>query len=244
MAYPPNEKDERHIKRVFLVPDLRFSDYTQYLVKSIMDTNMPESISTLTTNPAPAAHTTTSQKPAQGAQPATELTQSQQQKASLNVSILESAAAIIGVKDDPLALVFSTAIERINQLLAPELGKNALQKSSDLGLDVSPEATAERIASLSTSFFSAFRAQHPEQDEASVLTNFMQTIRKGIETGFGEARDILEGLEVLEGDIAQDIDQTFTLVQEKLAAFEAMIMDMNDISSADDRSDGQLENIS
>ena len=33
----------------------------------------------------------------------------------------------------------------------------------------------------------------------------------------------LEGLSVLEGDIASNIDETYTLVQEKLAAFETMI---------------------
>ena len=164
----------------------------------------------------------------------TDLTPAQQQKATMNVSILESAAVIIGVKDDPLSLVLSSAIERINELLAPELGENAIQKVADSGLDVSPEATAERIASLSTSFYNAFREQHPGEDEATVVAKFIETISSGIEKGFGEARDILQGLDVLEGDIASDIDQTFDLVQEKLAAFEAMILDMNELSDSDE----------
>jgi len=163
-----------------------------------------------------------------------EMSSMQQQKASMNVSILESAAVIIGVKDDPLSLVLNSAIERINEFLAPELGENAIQKVADSGLDVSPEATAERIASLSTSFYNAFREQHPGEDEAIVLANFIETISSGIEKGFGEARDILEGLEVLEGDIASDIDQTYDLVQEKLAAFEAMILDLNELSDAEE----------
>jgi len=164
----------------------------------------------------------------------TDLTPAQQQKATMNVSILESAAVIIGVKDDPLSLVLSSAIERINELLAPELGENAIQKVADSGLDVSPEATAERIASLSTSFYNAFREQHPGEDEATVVAKFIETISSGIEKGFGEARDILQGLDVLEGDIASDIDQTFDLVQEKLAAFEAMILDMNELSDVEE----------
>ena len=163
-----------------------------------------------------------------------ELASAQQQKASMNVSILESAAVIIGVKDDPLSLVLNSAIERINEFLAPEFGDNAIQKVADSGLDVSPEATAERIASLSTSFYNAFREQHPGEDEATVLTNFIETISSGIEKGFSEARDILEGLDVLEGNIAIDIDLTYDLVQEKLAAFEAMILDMNELSDADE----------
>ncbi|MCP4078333.1 MAG: hypothetical protein GY744_19375 [Gammaproteobacteria bacterium] len=163
-----------------------------------------------------------------------ELTSAQQQRASMNVSILESAAVIIGVKDDPLSLVLNSAIEQINELVAPELGENAIQKVADSELDVSPEATAERIASLSTSFYNVFREQYPEQDEATALANFIETISSGIEKGFGEARDILEGLDVLEGGIASDIDQTYDLVQEKLAAFEAMILDLNELSETEE----------
>ncbi|MBT3203653.1 MAG: DUF5610 domain-containing protein [Gammaproteobacteria bacterium] len=170
-------------------------------------------------------------------QTVTEMTPAQQQKASMNVSILESAAVIIGVKDEPLSLVLNSAIERINEYLAPELGENAIQKGVDSGLDVSPEATAERIASLSTSFYAAFKEQHPGEDEATVLTSFIETISSGIEKGFGEARDILEGLDVLEGGIASDIDQTFELVQEKLAAFEAMILDMNEFTESEEMLD-------
>ena len=158
-----------------------------------------------------------------------DLTPSQRQKASMNVSILESAAVIIGVKDDPLSLVLSSAIDRINEFLAPELGDNAIQKAADSGLDVSPEATAERIVSLATASYDAFVERHPKEDESAVLTKFIDIISSGIEAGFNEARDILEGLDVLDGGIASNIDQTFDLVNEKLAAFDAMIRDMNDL---------------
>ena len=152
-----------------------------------------------------------------------ELTQAQQQKASMNVAILESAQVTIGAVDEPLSLLLKTAIDSINEVLAPELGEDAIQKAADSGLDVSPEATAERIVSLSTNFYNAFKQQHPGEDESTVLQNFIDTISGGIEKGFNEARNILEGLQVLEGDIATDIDKTFTLVQEKLAAFETAV---------------------
>ncbi|MBT5370276.1 MAG: DUF5610 domain-containing protein, partial [Gammaproteobacteria bacterium] len=41
----------------------------------------------------------------------------------------------------------------------------------------------------------------------------------GIDQGFAEAREILDGLSVLEGDIATNIDATYDLVQEGLQAF-------------------------
>jgi hypothetical protein len=171
--------------------------------------------------PVQARQQASQQPPAQSDKP--ELSVAQQQKASLNVSILESAQVTIGAKDQAQSLLLNTAIDKINELLAPELGENSAQKALDSGLDITPEATAERIASLSTAFFSAFKEQNPEDDESAVLEKFMDTIGNGIDKGFDEARNILEGLKVLEGEIASNIDETYTLVQEKLSAFEAMI---------------------
>ena len=144
----------------------------------------------------------------------------QKQKASQNAAILEATVATISSKDDPLALVLRTAIEKLNELLTPELGPGAIQSAVDSGLDVSPEATAERIVNLSTAFFSAFREQHANESDEEALAGFLTTIREGIDRGFSEAREILDGLQVLSGDIAANIDSTYDLVQEKLLAFE------------------------
>lgn len=156
-------------------------------------------------------------------QPAPEQTQQLQQKAALNTSLLKSTQVAIGAKDESLSLLLNTAIERINESLAPVLGENAIQKAADTGLDVSPEATAERIVSLSTSFYSAFKEQNAASSEAESLENFISTIGRGIDKGFEEARNILEGLKVLEEAVATNIDETYSLVQQKLSAFETMI---------------------
>lgn len=155
-------------------------------------------------------------RPVQAATP----NQQQQQKASQDVAVLEATVATLSSKDEPLALVLRSAIEKINELLAPELGSDAIQSAVDSGLDVSPEATAERIVNLSTAFFSAFREQHAEESDEEALTGFLTIIREGIDRGFSEAREILDGLQVLSGDIAENIDNTYELVQEKLQAFE------------------------
>ena len=49
----------------------------------------------------------------------------------------------------------------------------------------------------------------------------MDTISGGMEKGFKEARDILGGLKVLNGDIAGNIDKTYELVQKGYADFIA-----------------------
>jgi len=141
-------------------------------------------------------------------------------KAEMNVSILQSAKVSIGVKDNSLTLLFNAAIDKINEQLAPELGADAIQKGYDEGLDISPEATAERIVNLSTLSYHAYKANHKNEDETVVLDNYIALITKGIEQGFGEARGILKGLDVLEGDIASNIDKTFELVGQKLLTFK------------------------
>ena len=72
-------------------------------------------------------------------------------------------------------------------------------------------------------FYNAFKEQSPGDESSAVLDKFMATISEGIDQGFKEARDILEGLDVLKGDIASDIDTTYDLIQEKLSAFAMMI---------------------
>ncbi|MCK4743316.1 MAG: DUF5610 domain-containing protein [Sulfuriflexus sp.] len=144
----------------------------------------------------------------------------QQQKASLNASILKSTEVSLSAQDNPLALTLRAIIDELNTALEPEIGPNAIDAAVESGLDVSPEATAERIVNLSTAFFSSFQDSNPDESGDEVLTHFLDVIRGGIEQGFTEARNILEGLAVLEGSIASNIDLTYELVQEKLDAFQ------------------------
>ena len=140
-------------------------------------------------------------------------------KKELNAAILESAINVGAASGSPQALVLKAALEGINDALQATMGDNAIQNTFDSGLDVSPEATADRIVSLSTAFFGSYQKQHPELSQQEALIKFTDLISGGIDTGFSEARDILSGLSVLEGDIASNIDSTYDLVQEKLTAF-------------------------
>ena len=134
----------------------------------------------------------------------------------INASILQSDLNVsIGTGDQSLALVYKTAIDGINEVL----GEDAIQSAAESGLDVSPEATAERIVSMSTAFFPAYLEQHPEMTKTEAAEEFVQLIGGGIEKGFSEAREILAGLKVLEGDIASNIDKTYDIVQEGLQSF-------------------------
>ncbi len=141
-----------------------------------------------------------------------------QARASQNSAVLQSAlTASISAKDQPLTLLYRSAIDHLNEILEADLGANAIQNA--MGQDNSPEATAERIVSLSTGFYEAFRERYPDEDSDVVLQRFIDTIRSGFEQGFAEASEILDGLGVLEGDITAGIQQTYDLVLEGYAAF-------------------------
>ena len=129
----------------------------------------------------------------------------------LNVGILQASMAVsIRAGDESQALLFRTAIEGINEALAPTLGADAIQNA--MGEDNSAEATAGRIVSMSTAFFDAYAARRPEDDPETVLRDFMDVIRGGFEKGFGEARDILSGLGVFNGAVEADVTKTRELV--------------------------------
>ncbi len=129
----------------------------------------------------------------------------------LNVGILQASMEVsIRAGDQSQALLFRSAIEGINEALAPTLGADAIQNA--MGQDNSAEATAGRIVSMSTAFFDAYAARRPEDDPETVLRDFMDVIRGGFEKGFGEARDILSGLGVFTGAVEADVTKMRELV--------------------------------
>jgi hypothetical protein len=143
-----------------------------------------------------------------------------QASVQLNTAIVQSSLSLSS-QNEPLALVLKSAITGINERLAPDFGPDAIQKAT--GQDNSPEGTAGRIVALSTAFFGAFKEQNPELSEEAAAQKFLDTIKGGIEQGFKEARDILGSLNVLNGDVASNIDKTFELVQQGLAKFAASL---------------------
>lgn len=147
-----------------------------------------------------------------------EVSPAQRAKLELNASIMQASASItIGAADDPQALLYKTAITSINEALQAQLGENAVQNAA--AQDNTPQGTADRILSLSTGFLDAFKRQNPGMEDAAAVEKFVETVKGGIEKGFSEARDILKGLKVLDGDIAGNIDKTYELVMKGLADF-------------------------
>ena len=139
---------------------------------------------------------------------------SQGQQNLRNSRILQASLQVsIQAGNDSLALLYRTAVDEINNVLAPELGPNAIQNA--MSQDNSAQATAGRIVGLSTAMFNAYAARYPDKDMEVVAQDFVNVVRCGFEQGYTEAEDILNSLGGLSAGspVAEGISQTFALVQ-------------------------------
>lgn len=141
----------------------------------------------------------------------------------------KESSARISAGDNAQELVYRAAIGRLNEFLRPKFGANAIQAAAGSNLAYSPDETAGRIVAQATDFFDSYRRNQTESD-AAVRESFMETLREGISQGFDEARNVLGGLEVLNGDIASDIDRAQALVQIGLSEFERRLEGASDNS--------------
>lgn len=171
-------------------------------------------------NTAPKGTEVSDSKDAKTTDVTSKQTAQQTSKQLMNQAIL-SAQQDVNIKsgDQSMTLLYRAAIESINKELAPTMGENAIQTAYDNGVDTSPEATADRIVSFATQFFSIHQQQNSGMSLSDQLDSFMGIIGGAIDNGFKEAKDILSGLKVLQGDIADGVDKTYGLVQEGLQAF-------------------------
>lgn len=86
-------------------------------------------------------------------------------------------------------------------------------------LDTSPEATAGRIADFALGFFDKYAKQHGLADDEAGRQQFADFIGGAIGQGIDEARGILSALQVLDGDTSSKIDQTASIIQQRLSDF-------------------------
>lgn len=150
-----------------------------------------------------------------------------QAKQAQNAAILRANEQVsLRSNNDSLSLLYKTALEGINAELEPVMGENAAQKIYDSGIDTSPEATADRIVAFATGFYSRYKDLNPGKSEEETLDNFMQIIGGGIEKGFSDAKDILKGLKVYEGEVESGVDKTYGLVMQGLNSFRDKMLEM------------------
>ena len=121
-------------------------------------------------------------------------------------------------KDKQMGTVKSQKIvdRQLFNSLEKTLNKDGLSLRGLDHADFTPVKVADRIIGAVNQALGQFINNHPQANES----DFFDQVRTGIEKGFNEARDILQSLNVLQGNVAEDINETYDLVQEGLDRLE------------------------
>jgi hypothetical protein len=88
-------------------------------------------------------------------------------------------------------------------------------------IDTSPDATADRIVNFALQFFSKYSENNGLANDEEGRRQFADFIGSAINKGIGEARDILQGLQVLSGNVNNQIDETADIISRRLEDFVA-----------------------
>lgn len=150
-----------------------------------------------------------------------------QTKAKVDLTLIQASSVVpdndaavtnLGHRSTIVKLTAQEIVDRLNALLKDILPEGLQSLKPE---DTTPEATAERIVRGTTAFFDIYAKQHPELEGEELVESFMAAIRSGIDRGYSEAYDILEGLGAFEFEGVRDgVEQTKILIEQKLVAFE------------------------
>lgn len=131
--------------------------------------------------------------------------------ASLSSSPSRSAAAIAQPSvRNPAADAQATLANRLAERLGLEPGALAGKAN-----DYTPEKVAGRILGF---IEQRLQSEQAAGADPSKLQGLLEQARSGVEKGFAEARKILDGMGVLQGKVASDIDDTYQKIQDGFSA--------------------------
>lgn len=185
--------------------------------------------------------------------PATGAEMSRANRQELNQTILQSQLDISLKSDNKsLGLLYRTVLNAVSKNLKndgekPPLPEQASDRATEArnkdkpgvgnnpyaqDQDTSPQATADRIVAFATNFYQQFREQNKDLSEEDALGQFMEKIGGGIDQGFAEAREVLDGMGQLQGKVKEDIDSTYTLIQQGLTSFKELTLEKAKENSA------------
>jgi|SaaInl7_200m_RNA_FD_contig_31_201354_length_914_multi_15_in_0_out_0_2 hypothetical protein len=116
-------------------------------------------------------------------------------------------------------IVMDSVVEQINKAIQEAGIDLTIEDAKASGMDLSPEATARRIADFSTGFLDSYISAHGNDPARVRISGFMSLIRGAIEEGFLQARDFMEGITKLSETIDRNIDKTFELTSQYLDEF-------------------------
>jgi hypothetical protein len=118
-----------------------------------------------------------------------------------------------------LSLSSDQILAKLNALLKDKLPAGIESLNVD---DYTPEKTADSIVGSITALFANFQSSNPELSPEQQLSHFMAAARSGVDEGYSDAYETLDGLGAFSFDgVKSGIEQTKILITQKLTAFEA-----------------------
>lgn len=138
--------------------------------------------------------------------------------------------------EDSMKMTYQAAIGKLNEVLAPELGENAISQENydKQGADYwTPESTAGRIIEGATGFLEGFKKAHPELEGEALMSHFMDVVGGGLQKGFEEAKGILQDVNVFEGKIENNYNQITDLVNKGMENFRREQLGLPPLEEAD-----------
>lgn len=117
----------------------------------------------------------------------------------------------------------STSMELVKQLVDRHLGDafplyetESAEEASKETRESNPEGVAQSIfGRISGGLYRSIRRASPDLTKAQ-FEEFSASVFKGVERGLSEAREVLEGMDVLEGEIESDVKETGKLLNKHL----------------------------
>lgn len=141
--------------------------------------------------------------------------------ATLGTSISDNDATTIDIGGitPGLSISVDDIIKKLNEQLKSKLPDGIESLKAE---DHTPEKTAGTIVDSITGMFAAYQKSNPELSPDELITRFMKAARSGVDQGYSDAYDTLDGLGAFQfNGIKSGIEETKTLIASKLDAFEA-----------------------
>lgn len=114
-------------------------------------------------------------------------------------------------------MVYERAMARLRSVV--DDARASLGLAPDAPLDISAEATADRIVEFALGAFGGYRERNAELSDDEAKQRFVQLIGGAIEQGISEARDILGALNALTPEVDGKINTISELIRGRLDEF-------------------------
>ncbi|MBV1857871.1 MAG: DUF5610 domain-containing protein [Nannocystaceae bacterium] len=123
-----------------------------------------------------------------------------------------------GNASTPLSFTLEQLESETGQAIAELFDELGIDLSDSVGIDQSAEATSDRIVDASTAMFATFARQNSDLEGEDLIAAFETTLHDSVDLGYGEAREMLDGIGV-DDDIIALGEDTMGLVHAKFDSF-------------------------